>query len=256
MVKEKEIPLKIEVFSNGEDAEFLIHSPNEIQNILQTIRERNTRVALYYDEGNRFVLTMLVAVSEEGIWVDPASSQLDNNHITSSNKIVFVSTHNHAKVQFVATEAKLVNYGAQEALFLPLPLKLLRLQRRDFYRLVTAPHHLLKCVIKPLQEKVEIKHEVTVMDISVGGISLVCQESDIELVPGNIYPNCEIELPEIGTLTATIQVKNTFEVTSRNGKVHRRAGCVFVKPDGRTTMLLQRFVAQMQRKAAASAAEI
>ena len=58
MVKEKEVPLKIEVFSNNEDSEYLIHSKIEIQNILRTIFERGTRAALYYNEGNSFVLTI------------------------------------------------------------------------------------------------------------------------------------------------------------------------------------------------------
>jgi hypothetical protein len=46
---------------------------------------------------------------------------------------------------------------------------------------------------------------------------------------------------------ATIEVKNTFELTDRNGHIKRRAGCVFLRPNGQTTMLLQRYVAQMQQ---------
>jgi c-di-GMP-binding flagellar brake protein YcgR len=91
-------------------------------------------------------------------------------------------------------------------------------------------------------------HEITVMDISIGGVALVCTEDSVELKPGRAYLNCEIELPEIGTIIATIEVKNTFEVTDRNGEVKRRAGCVFIKPDGKTTILLQRYVAQMQQQ--------
>jgi radical SAM superfamily enzyme len=49
---------------------------------------------------------------------------------------------------------------------------------------------------------------------------------------------------------AAIEVKNAFEITDRSGKIKRRAGCVFVKPDGKTTMLLQRYVAQMQQQLA------
>jgi hypothetical protein len=36
--------------------------------------------------------------------------------------------------------------------------------------------------------------------------------------------------------------------------MNRRAGCEFVKPDRNTTMPLQRYVAQMQLKAAAAGA--
>jgi c-di-GMP-binding flagellar brake protein YcgR len=252
MVKEKEIPLKIEVFSNNEDSEFLIHSKNEIRNILQTISERNTRAALYYNEGNSFVLTMLLETGEEGIWIDPPSNPSDNRNILTSNKIIFVSTHNQAKVQFVTDSAQQVTYNGRNAVFISLPPKLLRLQRREYYRLAAWPQNPLTCVFKPVQDQLHIKHDVTIMDISIGGIALVCQETSLELTPGNTYPNCEIELPGTGTLTATIQVKNTFEVTARTGEKIRRAGCVFVKPDGTTTNLLQRYVSNMQRQAAAN----
>lgn len=252
MVKEKEIPLKIEVFSNNEDNEFLIHSKNEILQILRIIHERGTRAALYYNEGNSFVLTMLLAVSEEGIWIDPPSNTQDNRNILNSNRIIFVSTHNQAKVQFIASEAHAVIYNGKDAIFISLPKKLLRLQRRDYYRLAAWPKNPLKCVLKPVPNQKHIKHEITIMDISIGGLALVCQETTLELTPGTTYPNCEIDLPGIGVLTATVQVKNTFEVTSRTGEKLRRAGCVFVNPDNTATSFLQRYVAYKQREEAAT----
>lgn len=254
MVREKEISLKIEVFSNGEDHDYLIYSETDILRILQTICARNTRVALYYDEGNRFILTMLLAASAEGIWIDPAPNQLDNAHILESNKLVFVSAHNRAKVQFVSGEAHQVVYENNEAIFLPFPLKIVRLQRRDYYRLVAWPRFPLYCVVKPIREQEQIKHSMTVMDISVGGVALVCLEQGIELTPGKLYPNCEIELPGVGKVGATIQVKNTFAVTARNGDIKQRAGCVFVEPDAKTTMMLQRYVTLMQHQEAAVSA--
>ena len=247
MIKEKEIPLKIEAFSNGADSDFLIHSKAEIQYVLKEICERKTRSALYYEEGRNFFLTMLLEVNEDGVWIDPASRAIDNRHLLNSNEIVFVSTHNNTKVQFVATMPWQVAYENSDAIFLPLPQKLLRLQRRDYYRLDALPQYPLKCILNPLQNQDQFKHEATVVDISVGGLSLVCQENDFELTPGSIYPDCEIDLPEVGTLTATIQVKNTFDVTSRSGKTKRRAGCVFVSPNRDVTLPLQRYVAQMQR---------
>jgi len=251
MVKEKEIPLKIEVFSNNEDSEFLILKKNEIQHILRTIQERESRAALYYNEGNSFVLTMLLAVSDEGIWVDPPSNPQDNRNILNSNRIIFVSSHNQAKVQFVASEAHAVIYNGADAIFISLPKKLLRLQRRDYYRLAAWPQNPLKCVFKPVANQKQGKHEVTIMDISIGGLALVCQETSLELTPGTTYSNCEIDLPGVGVLTATVQVKNTFEVTSRSGEKLRRAGCVFVNPNSDATSFLQRYVAYMQRQAAA-----
>jgi radical SAM superfamily enzyme len=73
--------------------------------------------------------------------------------------------------------------------------------------------------------------------------------------PGIVYEHCRIELPEFGTVDTAIEVKNIFETTDRQGRVKRRAGCVFVKLDGKTEMQLQRFVAKMQQQIAAEKAE-
>ncbi len=248
MIKEKSNPLKIETFAAGEDREFLIDSRMEIQNILQTICKHRSRSALYYDGRKRFFLTMLLAADKQGIWIDPASNPRDNHHILASEEIVFVSTHNQTKVQFASQPPQLAAFQNSDALFLPLPQRLLRLQRRDCYRLPTWPQYPVKCIFKPTAQV------MPVVDISVSGLSLEYREKDVKLRAGNIYPGCEIDLPEVGKLTATLQVKNLFEVVSRTGKVNQRAGCEFVKPGQETILPLQRYVAQMQRLSASMGA--
>jgi hypothetical protein len=41
-------------------------------------------------------------------------------------------------------------------------------------------------------------------------------------------------------------VKNTFEVTLREGIVKRRAGCEFIQMDGKMAILLQRYITHLQ----------
>lgn len=249
-MRTKEIPLKIELFSSDEENDYLVSNPKEIVSILQAVAQRKSRVALYYNEGNSMVLTLILAADDNGVWIDAASNPLDNRLIQRSKRIIFVTTHNQAKVQFIASDVMLGLYEDSPAFSLALPRKLLRLQRRDYYRLLTADTGALNCIIRPVANQAHIQHEVTVMDISIGGVALVCEETGVELHPGMVYEHCQIELPDLGKLEATIEVKNTFEITDRNGNVKRRAGCVFVKLDGKTTMLLQRYVAQMQQRLA------
>lgn len=249
-MRNKEVPLKIEVFAQGDESDFILRDPKEILSVLRDIVAHRNRVALYYNDDNSLVLTLLLAADESGLWVDAAASPQDNRHVERSSRIVFVSTHNQAKVQWVSSETAQGMFEGSPAFYLPLPRKLLRLQRRDFYRLLTREPNALKCVLHPVPAQENVSHAVTVMDISIGGLALVCEENGAELQPGSVYPNCEIELPDVGTLNATIEVKNTFAVTARNGEIKRRAGCVFVKPDSNTTMLLQRYVAQMQQQQA------
>ena len=254
-MRTKEIPLKIELFSNDDENDYLISSPKEIVSILQSIARRKARVALYYNEGNSMILTLILAADEKGVWIDASPNPADNRLIERSKRIIFVSTHNQAKVQFVSNNAILGLYEDSPAFGLGLPAKLLRLQRRDYFRLVAPGTNALKCTIHPVPNTTHVPYQVTVMDISIGGIALVCEETGVELHPGMLYEHCQIELPEVGTLITAIEVRNTFEITDRSGKVKRRAGCVFVKPDGKTVMLLQRYVAHMQQKLASQKAD-
>lgn len=246
-MRSKEIPLKIEIFAQDEENDFILHDAREILAVLRDLVQQRNRVALYYDDDSSMVLTLLLAADETGIWVDAAANPLDNRRIERSHRIVFVSTHNMAKVQWVSTETTQGLYQNSAAFFLPLPRKLLRLQRRDYFRLLNTEPDALKCHIRPYAAKKHLHHEVTVMDISIGGVALVCAQDSVELTPGSTYQDCEIELPEVGILHTGIEVRNVFEVTTRNGEVKRRAGCLFVNPSPEATMMLQRYVAEAQR---------
>jgi len=243
----KGIPLKIEVFSQDEEDDFILRDPREILSVLRDIAQQHNRVALYYNEASSMVLTLLLAVDENGLWVDASPNPSDNRNIERSQRIVFVSTHNQAKVQWISTETTQGLYQNAAAFYMPLPRKLLRLQRRDYYRLVNPEPHALKCRIRPRPEQRHRHHEVTIMDISIGGVALTCStEEEVALTPGTRYPDCEIDLPELGTIHTAIEVRNVFQITARHGTVKQRAGCLFVEPDAETRMMLQRYVAQAQ----------
>ncbi|GAB1235082.1 flagellar brake protein [Ferrigenium sp. UT5] len=249
-MRNKEVPLKIEVVTRDEENDFILHDPKEILAVLRDIAARRSRVALYYNEDNSMVLTLLLAVDETGLWVDAAASPIDNRHIERSRRIVFVSTHNQAKVQWVSTETTQGLFQNMPAFFLPLPRKLLRLQRRNYYRLLNSEPDALKCYIHAHPHPARQRHEMTVLDLSIGGVALVCVANDVQLEVGKRYTDCEIDLPGIGSIHPVIEVRSLFEVTSRSGEVSRRAGCEFYQPDSDTVMKLQRYVAQMQQQLA------
>ena len=125
---------------------------------------------------------------------------------------------------------------------------MLRLQRRDYFRLSTSGDVPLKCVIPHKEFTDEHQSEITIINISLGGIALVCKELGVRLGVGEVYPDCSIELPDIGTLVATLQVKNMFEVNTHNGTVIKHAGCEFTQLDSKMAMMLQRYVGLMQSR--------
>ncbi len=246
MAKEKEIPLKIELISDGEDSEFRLHSNKEIQSILRGIVKSSSLAALYYDDANDFILTKLLGIDEQNVWLDIGLRETDNRRILPSHKIIFVSSYLQVKVQFVAHQIENALFKNKESFCLPMPNSLLYLQRREYFRLIVPVKKPLICVIPAKSDAPILKGSPTIMDISVGGMALECQENDTEFQPGKVYPVCHINLPNIGMLTATILVKNIFIITRHNGEVKKRAGCKFIHLNGTMTIMLQRYLTNLQ----------
>lgn len=243
----KDIPLKIEIFSSDEDDKHRITSAKEIEFVLHYIADKRARVALYYGDANDFILTTLLDVDNNGMWLEQSPNDPDNRRIAGSSKLVFVSSHLQVKVQFTAHQASAVVHQGYPAFYLPLPDSLYRLQRREYYRLMAPVNEPLRCVIAMKKPPAKRPLEFTIMDISCGGVGLTCAEVDTELVPGESYPDCRIDLPEVGTISGTIEVKTLALLTSASGHIHKRAGCKFKNLDGQSTILLQRYVMNMQR---------
>ena len=75
---------------------------------------------------------------------------------------------------------------------------------------------------------------------------MLCEEGEADLLPGKIFQDCEIPLPGIGTLSATLKVKNNIKFTTHNNLVSLRAGCEFYRLNNQMNSLLQRYIINLQ----------
>ena len=257
MSRKNEVSLQAERFPRGEDAEFRIRSKKEMQFILQDIAEKDTRVVLYYDGPHNFILTTLLGANEDGMWLDVGPHAPENKRILHSDEITFVSMHRGVKVQFVTNGIQMASLEGSEVFYLELPDFLIRIQRREFFRLNIPNRTPVKCIIPIKPENPDnpdeppVMREAPLMDISGGGIGLLCEEHESELLPGRTYPGCRISLPDIGILTVTIAVRNNITFTTHNDMVHKRAGCQFVRLDNQMNILLQRYITILQSESLA-----
>lgn len=262
----KNIPLTIESLSDADEKECRISSARQIASILHNIAETGANVALYYNSKREFIMTTVLDLDEDGLWVEPAHSLTENHHITESHKLTLVSSHNQVKVQCVVNAASKVTYDGQPALFLPLPESLYRLQRREYFRLSLPQSEHLLCIINVAKPKERdtadeadtlettlvdaevVDVEIPAADISGGGIGLLCMEGEFDFVPGETYTDCQIDLPDIGPIHVSITIKNIIPLSkNRAGKILQRAGCEFKDIDGQTSGKLQRFITDKQR---------
>ncbi|MDD5300579.1 MAG: flagellar brake protein [Gallionella sp.] len=239
--------MKYETLSRSEENEHGIVSAKEMISILKYIAENAIRIALDCTDGSCSVMTTLLGVNDKGLWLEQSTNQLDNKRILESEDLIFVSTHLNVKVQFAARQTRSMEYQGYSAFYLPLPKCIYRLQRRNSFRINVQPAKPLRCAIPTNIRKSSQPCEVNLMDISAGGMKLTCVETDIELVQGQTYENCQIKLPDLGTISATVIVRSLFSLPTKSGHTIKRAGCQFINLSGASNILLQRYVNNMQQ---------
>lgn len=249
---QENIPLTVESLSEEQRREFRITSARQIQSLLRDVMESRLPIALYYDGTRDFIMTSLLEVDDKGLWVEQCADKSKNRRIAESKRITLVCAPDQVKVQFTVSEVNAVTYQGYHAFYLPLTGNLYRLQYREYFRLMLPLSERLHCTIplnKPPQAGKQI--DIPIINISGGGIRLSFAEDDIELVLGQTYPGCQINLPEIGRINVTITVKNLVSISPKSGQIIKRAGCEFRDLDNISGILLQRYVTKMQRLRAA-----
>jgi len=244
---QENIPLTIERLPGEQERECRITSARQIQSLLRGVLVCRSPAALYFDGAKDFILTPLLGVGEEGLWVGQSPEITKNQCIIESGGIILVSLVDQVKIQFSAEGVQAVMHQDYPAFHLPLPECLYRVQRREFFRLAVPPSEQLRCVIPINRTEGAELVEVAVADIGGGGLRFSCAEKDIEFAVGQTYAGCRIDLPDVGTISVTMTVKNLFQVSAQPGQSARNVGCEFRNLDNASGILLHRYVTMMQR---------
>lgn len=232
-----------------EERKCLIHSRTEIAFLLRGIMKHNTLITAYFNAGREFILTSIVGFdpANNGLLLDLGPDEELNKRLVESNQLLFTTTHERVKVKFSGTQATRVNHEGHAAFRVGMPQKLIRMQRREYYRIATGIVNPLKCRIMLPIDGVDGMAEVTVLDISCGGLALIDQHHAVDLEPGNSYDKCQLTLPEMGVIVAGLKVCNTYEVTLRNGLACKRSGCQFTGMQESERGRVQRYITRLER---------
>lgn len=233
--------------SAGDDySKYSVSRKTELVYILHSIMEKGDLISASFDHGKHLMLTAIVGLDpdQDMVFLDFGSNEVLNQKICESDEILFVTLHDRVKVQFAAKKIEKTLFDGRDAFRIKLPDSLVRLQRREYFRVPVQIVNPLKCTV-PLKDS--HKMEVAIVDISVGGVCNILPSMDTTLEPGMIFEKCQLELPDVGTVEADMEVMNVFEVTLRSGARSKRAGCRFVNLSPKMQAMLQRYITQVDR---------
>lgn len=245
-----QVPAADALVEPADYSKYLLHGKTEVVFVLQALRAGGDRVSIHFNNGNDFLLTTVLAVDDHGLTLDVGSDAEMNRLALAADKLFCTTSHDKVRVQFLLRGVRQIEgIDGRPALRAELPESVLRLQRREYYRLTTPIARPLKCQLPFATTDGKVRRiEVSIIDISGGGLAIMVPPAGIEFRAGMEFPSCRIELPEVGFIVATLQVRNLFEVTLRSGGRVSRAGCQFVDLPGPMLTLVQRYIVKVERE--------
>lgn len=225
---------------------YLVHSRQEIAQVLRAVGRQTEMVTAYFNRGNEFFLTSIVEADPNTgrLIVDCGTDEAVNGRAVAGGRVMFVTSQDRVKVQFSVARLERVQYQGKPAFRAPFPTELLKLQRREYYRLAMPVGSPVMCVIPIASGKLEL----TVADISVGGAALSGFPLSETLEIGQQFSNARIVLPEEGTIVSALEVRNIQELTLRTGAQVRRAGCRFIDIPAAHQAIIQRYIIRVDRE--------
>ena len=232
-----------------EAAAFLLHSRLDIIAVLRDIARSRTLVHVHFGPGHDSLLTPLVAVDSQvgEIVIDASGSAKLNRGLIESPRLLFYTSLDKVQIRFTTTAARRVEHEGREAFCVRLPETMLRLQRRECYRVVAPVTRPIQCLV-PLEQPHGIRYvETRVHDISQGGVALIARRDELPAEAGKRYPNCRLVLPDTGAAVVTLEAVFACDVEMLNDRKLGRIGCKYVRPSMPALSLIQRHMMKLER---------
>lgn len=237
--------------------EFFLRGRRQICRLLQELISNNSLVSIHLHPGELSFLSTVITLSEDEEWIflDISPSEVIHRHSLQAKHLLCVTQLNKIRIQFRLASPTEVPVNGQPALVAPVPAEILRLQRRDAFRLQVPLSLELKCILptqedesssnKPNWEKKGI--EVSVIDISAGGLSLEIPFSKTAPVVGDQIIGCCLKLPQ-NLIAINLEVRNQGRHILANGKEMLRLGCSYISLPIQDANRIQRYIYQIERE--------
>lgn len=234
----------------ADHTQYLLRTKNEILFVLRGLLASTDHITIYFNEGQDFLLSAVIEVDDDGLVLDYGGNLAANARALAADRLFCVTTHDKIRIQFVLRGLHQIDYQGRPAFRAALPDSVLRLQRREYYRLTTPIAHPIKCQIPVMKEGglSTTVMEANVVDISGGGVAMMVPPVGLIFSSGDIFENCRIELPDVGVVITTLEIRNVFDVTLRTGNQVARAGCQFTNLPGPMLTLIQRYIIKVERE--------
>lgn len=229
--------------------QYLLHAKGEMFTVLHGLASQVSQITMFFNEGRDMLLTSLIRYGDGGLDFDVGPNAEMNRKALAADRLFCVTQLDKVKIQFILDGVRQATVDGRPAFHAALPDSILRLQRREYYRMKTSLTQPLKCQLRfSTADGKTAPLEMVIADISCGGVCLTGLSIDLPLSVGLEIPDCGIELPEVGAINAGLRLCNLSETSNRLGVRSWRAGCEFIDLPGPMSNLIQRYIIKVERE--------
>jgi c-di-GMP-binding flagellar brake protein YcgR len=230
--------------------DFEITSPREIVALLRGIGEKKQLIRmLIHGEADVCVTSILDVDTEQGeLVLDCSINKEQNQRALAAKRVTFETTLDKIRILFATDQISTTTFEDGPALRMAIPASMVRLQRREYYRMATP-------LSNPVRAHIPLPEEIgggigayALADISCGGVAILDHKMELDNTIGKNYIGCRIDLPDVGTVTMTLQVRNSLDLTLLNDKTNRRLGCAFTGLSRAGLAQVQRYITKLERE--------
>ena len=231
-------------------APYTLHSRADIVFQLRTLQKRKVLVNLDLKGSRQIIVTSVLAINETRgtVILDSARGDALNHDLLSGKGAEFVAQVDGVSISFTTGPVTLCEFEKLPALRIALPQSMVRLQRREHFRVPLPLANPVRCLIpSPLGSEDSEPISTTLVDIGCGGVAMTDASGRLGTETGRRLTDCRLLLPETEVVVTTLEIRNTAQIRLQNGAFQTRLGCKFIDLPNDMAAHLQRFVMDIER---------
>ena len=224
---------------------YMLHHPADIRGCLKQLVDKHC-VLLVHAAGTENAVSAALAVGPSSVWIDVPRDAALTAQLLAADRLRFESSVDRITVRFATGAAREGTFDGLPALEVPLPVKVMHLQRREYVR--REPLGTISCLL-PLHADGGARRTIraTIADIGGGGLAVLTSDDvSLDMQSGDVFPDVMLELPEQEPMVVALRVQHAQKVDQHGRRVWR-AGCSFVDLTVADQARLLRYVMQLDR---------
>jgi c-di-GMP-binding flagellar brake protein YcgR len=202
-------------------------------------------VTALFNGGNDFILTTLLEARPAALVFDLGGNPQANQRLLKSASCTYVSSVNGIRVQFSTSGGiRRIRWGDADAFAVSLPKRVLRLQRREAYRITTPMIKAITVRLHGGQLDVDQNELKPIHDISVSGFAAIFSLQP-NLEPGQSFERVTLTLPK-RFIDSAIVVRHVTASEGVSGHRNYRVGMAFTNLPRSMEIEIQRYIIALE----------